>query len=459
LPLNNYELGNVLLAVLLLMLGANVLGQIFSRLKQPKVVGEILAGVLLGPTLLGKVAPGFSETLFGGKESGKAVVLSFLYNFGMLMLMFVAGAAAKHLLGKENRQATAWILGIGTPLPFIIALIVAPMLPLEDFMGTAGSRDAVILVFAAAAAVTSIPVITKIFSDLGILHTRFASLQLGSAVLEDIGLWGVLSIASAIATSNGDGLGSTIGEHILVNGLFVGLALTVMPAVLRKVSRASWNVVAQNSPVAWMLTVFLGYVALAAALDVTLAFAALLAGFGVMGGMKSTEQIRFRAPMQSISDLAGYFFVPIYFALIGYRLDLSKTLDPLMLAAFMIGTSIVVFLCVGLGSKLAGMNRLDTINLAITQNARGGPGIVMAAVAFDAGIINAPFFTTLVLTAVFTSQACGFWLGHVLRKGLPLLSNEDLRRRGIDPETEETDAAPAPVPTTVNGHGAKQPVG
>jgi len=279
-------------------------------------------------------------------------------------------------------------------LPFLLALLAAPLLPLGRFMGTAGSEPAVVLVFACAAAVTSIPVITKIFADLGILHTRFASLQLGSAVLEDIGLWGVLSIASALAASKlastGDELAGTIGEHISVNAAYVLIALFVMPAVLRKISRAPWNVVAQNSGVAWMLTVFLGYVALAAALDVTLAFAALLAGYGVMGGMKSTEHLRFRAPLQSISDVAGYFFVPVYFALIGYRLDLSKTLDPVMLATFMLGTSVVVFLCVGLGSRLAGMNWLDTMNLAVTQNARGGPGIVMASVAFDAGIINAP---------------------------------------------------------------------
>ena len=449
--MTNQALGQAILALLLLMLSANLLGQLFTRLRQPKVVGEILAGVLLGPTVLQKVAPGFAADVFGsGKTDPKAIVLNFFYNFGMLMLMFVAGAAAKHLLGKENRKATAFILGLGTPLPFIFALLVAPLLPLDRFMGTAGSESAVILVFAAAAAVTSIPVITKIFADLGILHTRFASLQLGSAVLEDIGLWGVLSIASAIAASklsSTDGaLADTIGQHIFVNTAFVLAALFVMPAVLRKLSRARWNPLAEHSPIVWMFTVFFGYVALAAALDVTLAFAALLAGYGVMGGMKSTEHARFRAPVQSITEVASNFFIPVYFALIGYRLDLSKTFDPGMLLAFLLGTSLVVFLCVGLGSRLAGMNWLDTVNLAITQNARGGPGIVMASVAFDAGIINAPFFTTLVLTAVLTSQACGFWLDFVLREGWPLLSNNDLHRRGIEPEVEE-DVPSAPVPS------------
>ena len=455
--MTNQDLGQAILALLLLMLSANLLGQLFTKLRQPKVVGEILAGILLGPTVLKKVAPGFSADIFGAdKTNPKAVVLNFFYNFGMLMLMFVAGAAAKHLLGKENRKATAFILGLGTPLPFLFALLVAPALPLERFMGTAGSESAVILVFAAAAAVTSIPVITKIFADLGILHTRFASLQLGSAVLEDIGLWGVLSIASAIAASKlsatEGALTETIGSHIFVNAAFVLVALFAMPLILRNLSRARWNPLTTHSPIVWMFTVFFGYVALAAALDVTLAFAALLAGYGVMGGMKSTEHARFRAPIHSISEVAGNFFIPVYFALIGYRLDLSKTFDPVMLAAFMLGTSVVVFLCVGLGSRLAGMSWLDTVNLAITQNARGGPGIVMASVAFDAGIINAPFFTTLVLTAVLTSQACGFWLQHVLRQGWPLLSGDDLRRRGIEPEVEESSEAPVP---TLVGAGSR----
>jgi hypothetical protein len=84
----------------------------------------------------------------------------------------------------------------------------------------------------------------------------------------------------------------------------------------------------------------------------------------------------------------------------------------------------------GLASYLGGFRGRDIVNLAITSNARGGPGIVLASVVFDAGIINAPFFTSLVVTAVLTSQFAGWWLGYTLRRGLPLLSDSDLRRRG-----------------------------
>lgn len=422
-------LGSLALALLLLIAGANLFGQLAALLRQPKVAGEILAGILLGPSLFGLLAPGVAAQIFGdGDRSPPALVLGFFYHLGLLLLMFVSGASVRNVLGKENRKPTAWILGLGTPLPFFVALFVAPLLPLDAFMGDAGSRPAVILVFAIAATVTSIPVITKIFYDLGILHTRFASLMLGAAVLEDIVLWGVLALATAISTATvaaaGGALAETVSVHVVANGLYVLLAMTVLPLVLRRLGRARWNIVARHTPIAWIMVVVLGYVSVAAVLDVTLAFAAFLAGFGIVGGMKGTERRRFQIPLDSISHVSGAVFIPIYFAIVGYRLDFTKGFSPLMLIAFLFGSSVVVLLSTGLAARLAGLRRLDIINLAITCNARGGPGIVLAGVAFDAGIISAPFFTTLVLTAVLTSQACGIWLDFVLRKGWPLLSSE-----------------------------------
>jgi len=93
-----------------------------------------------------------------------------------------------------------------------------------------------------------------------------------------------------------------------------------------------------------------------------------------------------------------------------------------MVTAFIIGSCVVKILSVSLAGRFAGFRGLDLINLAITTNARGGPGIVLASVAFDAGIISANFYTTLVLAAVLTSQMAGAWLDYVLRRGWPLLS-------------------------------------
>jgi Kef-type K+ transport system membrane component KefB len=92
-----------------------------------------------------------------------------------------------------------------------------------------------------------------------------------------------------------------------------------------------------------------------------------------------------------------------------------------MMVAFILGTCIVKVFSVSLAARFAGFRGLEVLNLAITTNARGGPGIVLASVAFDAGIISSKFYTTLVVAAVITSQVAGAWLDYVLRKGWPLL--------------------------------------
>jgi len=108
--------------------------------------------------------------------------------------------------------------------------------------------------------------------------------------------------------------------------------------------------------------------------------------------------------------------------MIGYKLVWGRDFSLEMLVVFLLGSSVLALLSVGLAARLAGFKKRDVVNLAVTTNARGGPGIVLASIAFDAGIINAPFYTTLVLTAILTSQAAGMWLRFVISKGWPLLS-------------------------------------
>ena len=119
-------------------------------------------------------------------------------------------------------------------------------------------------------------------------------------------------------------------------------------------------------------------------------------------------------------------FIPLYFVIVGYQLEFGKGFSLGLLLAFLLGSSALCLLSVGLAARLAGFRGLEIVNLAVAENARGGPGIVLASVAYEAGIINGRFFTTLVLTAILTSQAAGFWLGYVLRKGWPLLAEEPI---------------------------------
>jgi K+:H+ antiporter len=406
------------------------------RLRQPRVIGEILAGLVLGPSVLGRFAPHISDKLFGAvnaQHSSHGTVLQFIYWMGLLLLMFASGNETRRLFARQDRRETAWLTAFGTVLPFVIFLVASPWLPLDGMMGTAQSRTALVLVIGIAVAVTSIPVISRIFYDLKILHTRFASLVLGVAVLEDIALWGVLAVATALAAS-GALPQAQIVKHVGAAVIYFAIGLTLAPWVLKRLHESRWNVLASASPAGYAIGVLFTYTAVAAVFDISLVFAAFLAGFALR-----TEAVHLNEALESISRFAFGVFIPIYFAVVGYKLDLSKSLSLTLLVALLAAACLIKLISVLTGAKLAGFGNLDAINLAVAFNARGGPGIVLASVAYDARIINAAMYTTLVLLAVVTSQAAGAWLDFVLRRGWPLLTGD------VKPVLVAPGVAPEPV--------------
>ncbi len=430
------EVGLLILTLGVFLAAVRTLGYLFERLRQPRLVGEILAGVLLGPFVLRQPAPQAYDFLFNNQTLGSdrtKTVLGFVYWLGVLLLMFNSGSQVRRLLAKENRRETAWLLGIGTPLPFLIVLALGSSgaIPTDSLVGTKGVNSAAVLILASAVAVTSIPVISRIFQDLGILHTRFASLILGSAVLEDIALWGVVAVATALTHQQSVAEQGVVGsslQHILISLAYMATAIVVLPGVLARVRPLRLNFPYKASRLAYAVFILFAYVGVAAALDVNLVFAAFLAGFGLAGGVSGNEREHFADALDAISKFSSGVFIPIYFALVGHRLVFGREFSPSMLTVFLIGSSVLAIASVGLAARLAGFKRLDVLNLAITTNARGGPGIVLASVAFDAGIISAAFYTTLVLSAIVTSQIAGLWLRFVLSKGWPLLSSDQDER-------------------------------
>lgn len=412
--MSNSDLTSILLLLLLLVGLAQLLGSLFVKLRQPRVVGEILAGIVLGPALIGRL-PLTSGLMTA--TAHQANILNFVYWLGLLLLMFLSGAETRQLFSREERREVGWLTIVGTGIPFVLALIFGSRLITPALAGPNGNKISLIIVLAVGVAVTSVPVVAKIFADLKILHTRFARLVLGIAVLEDIVLWLALAVATALA-------GKTMlnpramSYHLMTTIAFFVLGLTILPRIVKRINKSRFNVFAKQSPVGYALAILLGYCVLAGALDISVVFAAFLAGFAVI----HKKRRLFAESLDAIGKVSFAFFIPAYFAIVGLKLDLIRGFSLWMLAAFLLGSCVVKILSVSLAGRFAGFRGLDLINLAITTNARGGPGIVLASVAFDAGIISPKFYTTLVLAAVLTSQMAGAWLDYVLRRGWPLLT-------------------------------------
>src|SRR5436190_22074720 len=383
---SNSDLTSILFILLILVGLAQLLGYLFVKLRQPKVVGEILAGVVLGPALIGRL-PMAASLIEATKHQEN--ILNFVYWMGLLLLMFLSGAETRQLFTREERREVGWLAIVGTGIPFILGLVLGPWLIGPALAGPSGNRISLIIILAVGVAVTSVPVVSKIFADLKILHTRFARLVLGVAVLEDIVLWLALAVATAMA-----GKASldprAMSYHLLATVAFFLLGLTLVPRIIKRINEARFNVLAKNSPVAYALAVLLAYCAVAGALKVSLVFAAFLAGFAVVHKKRKL----FAEALDAIGKVAFAFFIPAYFAIVGLKLDLIRGLSLWVMVAFIAGSCVVKIFSVSLAGRFAGFRGLDLINLAITTNARGGPGIVLGSVAFDAGIISAKFYTT-----------------------------------------------------------------
>src|SRR5580698_7889851 len=413
--MSNSELTTVLFLLLLLVGFAQLLGYIFVKLRQPRVIGEILAGIVLGPAVLGRLQIGSLSLPALSKHH--APILNFVYWMGLLLLMFMSGAETKQLFSRDERREVSWLAIVGTGIPFILGLVFGPMLVGPAIAGPRGNKLSLVIILAVGVAVTSVPVVSKIFADLKILHTRFARLVLGVAVLEDIVLWLALAVATAMA-GKAALHPRDLSLHLLATVAFFILGLTLVPRIVKRINKARFNVVARHSPTGYALAVLLAYCAVAGSLDVSLVFAAFLAGFAVV----HKKRRLFADALDAIGKVAFAFFIPVYFAIVGLKLDLVHGVSIGMMLAFIAGTCAVKILSVSLAARFAGFRGLDLVNLAITTNARGGPGIVLASVALDAGIISSKFYTTLVVAAVLTSQIAGAWLDYVLRRGWPLLA-------------------------------------
>lgn len=431
--MTNQQLSSLLLVLLALVALAQLLGYTFTRMRQPRVIGEILAGVLLGPAVLGRVPVGAHLLQIAHSQNS---ILEFVYWLGLLLLMFLSGAETRQLFTREERREVGWLAIVGSGVPFLVALLFAGWLIRPSLEGPNGNRISLTIILAVGVAVTSVPVVSKIFADLKILHTRFARLVLGVAVVEDIVLWLALAIATAMA-GKGALQPTKLGFHLAATVSFFALGLTLIPRAVKRINKARLNVLAQQSPTAYALGVLLAYCAVAGALDVSLVFAAFLAGFAVV----HRKRMLFADALHAISKVAFAFFIPVYFALVGLKLDLVHGFSFWMTLAFLVGSCVLKMISVSIAARFAGFRGLDLINLSLTTNARGGPGIVLASVAFDAGIISSQFYTTLVLAAVLTSQLAGAWLEYVLCKNWPLLASGGAVEEQSDVSTDATQLA------------------
>jgi Kef-type K+ transport system membrane component KefB len=356
------------------------------------------------------------------------------------------GVEIRRVFHREERRTVGAVFVSGMLIPFAAGIAILQFTDMHRMWGPNGNSKSFLLVFAISMAVTSIPVISRIMHDLGILGTTFARVVLGVAVLEDLVLYVVLAVAIGYAGAQAgalfglpNALGITGGSnadlvyHVLATVAFLAVSLVVGPIAYRWIGGLRVNLIHRASPIGHQLTFILLLTIAALGLGIEAFFGALVAGI-VVG---STEAEPSEATM-ALTSFALAFFIPIYFAMIGLGLDLVHGFSIVFFAGFLVAACAIKAASVFAGARVAGETSRSSLNLAVAMNARGGPGIVVASTAFAAGIISQPFYAVLVLLAIVTSLAAGAWLDRVPREEL-------LVRPAEEPSAPSAETATAAV--------------
>jgi Kef-type K+ transport system membrane component KefB len=422
------DLARLLIALAVVLIAAHGMGSLFARLGQPPAIGEIVGGILLGPTVLAAILPNVQHWIF--PSSGmSAAALGTVYQLGLLLLMFAAGAEMRRLLQRNAVRTVGLIAGFGMVLPFAAGLGLVTALGTKEFIGPARSHTALVLVFGLAIAVTSIPVISRIMHDLNLLPTRFARVVLSVAVAEDIVLYVILAVAVGLVqttSSTAFGIPAALNLHTIAQNaayhtaialIFLAVALSFGGRAYKMLAGMRANVLARRSLVAFQLLWMLTLSAAALALGLVPLYGAFTAGLAVA---VADGSLAVRQDRNALTGISFGFFIPAYFALIGLQLDLLHHFNPLFFLGFLVFGCAAKAASVYLGARLSRENRFMSWSLAVALNARGGPGIVLASIAYAAGIINQTFFVSLVMLSIVTSLLAGSWLERIApRLGAP----------------------------------------
>lgn len=402
------ELGQLFLSILVLLIFSYSFGQLFNKYNLPRVVGEILGGIVLGPSCLRLISPEFYNNLFNFyPEQGK--ILAFLYWLGLILLMLSAGFKVNKEASFKDKKVILNLIISSTIFPILGGLVFYHLYDFSAYKGIASTDLSIAMIVCIAIAVTSIPVISKIFIDLNIINSQFAKIVLATATFKDLILWMALSVAVKTATEGDSNI-------ILVAGytlLFLIFSLLLGPYLANYFSALKNAWISKKFPIGYILGVCFLMIVITTLLGINIAFGALMAGI-IIGRLPSQY---FSAARTTISDFSLAFFVPLYFSIVGLKINLPAHFDLNLFVTFFCISSIIEIGSVLVGLHFLNKNWLTRLNFGVAMNTRGGPGIILATIAFESGIINEAFFVALILVSIMTSLISGAWFEFVLNKG------------------------------------------
>lgn len=395
-----FLLGAVMLAM------ARICGELALKCRQPVIIGEILAGILLGPSVFGYFFPDFSLWLFP-RDGDASTILEGFSALAVSLLLLVAGLEVDVSKLWRQGRCIALTSSLGFILPFIIGVVAAAYLLPPRF---GGSKDVLFVLFIGTAlTISSLPVIARILLDVKLFKSRVGTVIMSSAMIDDLIGWILLSVLLTLSTAT-----IVSFEHV---GRVVALTLAFTISMVtvgrwlttRVLGWAQSHLTWPGGVIGLVLVFALAGSAVTEAIGIQAVFGAFLAGIAMSDSNALTQ-----SSGEAIKLFVLNFFSPIYFTMIGLKINFIEHLDLPLIAIILVLATVSKVAGSSLGAYWGGMSKHESLAVGFGMSARGMMQIIFGTLAFQYGLIDETILVAFVVLAIATSLASGPMLLYTL---------------------------------------------
>lgn len=404
------DITTLLAALAVMLVVARLLGELARRFHQPAVLGEICAGILLGPTVLGLIAPDLLDSLF--PTSGNvAIGLEFFIALAVTLMLLAAGLEVDLSSALKQGRATVLVSLAGMIAPFVLGFGVAWLLP--DLLGLDDPELKLpfALFFGVALSITALPVIARIMIDLNLLRSDMGMLIMSSAMINDLVGWIGFALILAMVPQSGEQVGGSLAETVGMTLLFLAIMLTAARwAAHRALPFIQAHFAWPGGVLTFVLAAGIACAAYTESIGIHSIFGSFIAGVVIGDSRHLRSNTR-----ETIHEFVMNIFAPIFFAGIGLRISFVESFDLVLVLLVLVVALIGKIGGCYVGARWAGIHHRPSLAIGMGMSARGAMEIILAQLARSAGIINDKAFVAIVIMALATSMLAGPAMARLTR--------------------------------------------
>ncbi|TRC93679.1 potassium transporter [Mesorhizobium sp. WSM4303] len=421
--------GIFVLEIILLLVVGRGLGELLERIGQPAVMGQLIGGILLGPSLLGWLWPEAERLVFSGDASQKSMINA-IAQLGVLMLLLLTGMETDLRLVRRVGRACFSISAAGVAIPFVLGFAAAQAMP-ASLLAEGSERVVAGLFLGTALSISSVKIVAMVVREMNFMRRDLGQIIVSSAIFEDTIGWVIIAITIGIATKGRIDLGS-LAFTLAGVAAFMAFSFTIGRRIVFDAIR--WTNDSFSSEYA-VVTVILAIMGVMALITDLIGVHTVLGAF-VAGILVGESPILSRHIEGQLRGVITALFMPVFFGVAGLSADLTVLLDrqlALLTVALVAIASLGKFAGAFIGAELAGMSRREGIAVGCGMNARGSTEVIVASIGLSIGVLSHNLFTMIVTMAVITTLA----MPPTLRWALGRLTLGEAEKKRL--EREEVD--------------------